>query len=240
MSVCVFILGMHRSGTSCLAGITQAAGVFLGEVHTQNPHNAKGNRENPRVMQLNNSLLEAVGASWDNPDITPAVAPLQTEQAQLLAALRRAADSSLYGLKDPRLAFTVQSWISCLGGSPAAYLVSFRNPMSVARSLQARNGFSIEQGLHLWCLYNRRLLDLAAELPLRWVNFDAPLVEYRRSVTQHLAEVGLDPTAIQQGLEFHDARLRHHVDHDAPLPPAVKDLYAELGATYQAQRPDCG
>lgn len=41
----VLILGMHRSGTSCLAGSLQEAGLYLGEVNTAAPHNAKGNRE---------------------------------------------------------------------------------------------------------------------------------------------------------------------------------------------------
>jgi len=33
-SQAVLILGMHRSGTSCLAGSLQEAGLYLGEVNT--------------------------------------------------------------------------------------------------------------------------------------------------------------------------------------------------------------
>ena len=33
----VCILGMHRSGTSCLTGSLQQAGLFLGDCHTWNP-----------------------------------------------------------------------------------------------------------------------------------------------------------------------------------------------------------
>ena len=54
---CILILGMHRSGTSCLAGSLQQQGVYLGEVHEWNPHNLKGNRENPHIMALNEGLL---------------------------------------------------------------------------------------------------------------------------------------------------------------------------------------
>jgi len=42
----MLILGMHRSGTSCLAGCLQAAGLISGEVNIQAMYNAKGNREN--------------------------------------------------------------------------------------------------------------------------------------------------------------------------------------------------
>ena len=42
----ILMLGMHRSGTSCLTGIMQALGVHLGEVFTESTWNKKGNREN--------------------------------------------------------------------------------------------------------------------------------------------------------------------------------------------------
>ena len=46
----VLVLGMHRSGTSCLAGSLQQAGLELGDVFTSNPFNKKGNREHRDVM----------------------------------------------------------------------------------------------------------------------------------------------------------------------------------------------
>ena len=41
----LLILGMHRSGTSCLAGMLRDAGVFMGEVSEANAYNRKGNLE---------------------------------------------------------------------------------------------------------------------------------------------------------------------------------------------------
>lgn len=40
----VIVLGMHRSGTSCLTGLLQQAGVALGNVVKEAAHNKKGNR----------------------------------------------------------------------------------------------------------------------------------------------------------------------------------------------------
>ena len=44
----VAIVGMHRSGTSCLAGCLEDLGLTLGKVNRAAPHNLKGNNENPR------------------------------------------------------------------------------------------------------------------------------------------------------------------------------------------------
>ena len=63
----VVILGMHRSGTSVLAGSLQEAGLVLGDVVTQAPHNKKGNRENRAIMFMQEDLLQSNGGSWDNP-----------------------------------------------------------------------------------------------------------------------------------------------------------------------------
>ena len=63
----VSIVGMHRSGTSCLAGTLEEAGLHLGNVITEAPHNAKGNRENRSIMDLHEELLVHSGGSWDRP-----------------------------------------------------------------------------------------------------------------------------------------------------------------------------
>ena len=66
----VAILGMHRSGTSCLTGLLQEVGVFLGTVATKSDWNLKGNRENPGIMALHEELLGLNGGSWDAPPIS--------------------------------------------------------------------------------------------------------------------------------------------------------------------------
>ena len=55
----IAILGMHRSGTSCLTGSLQEAGLELGEHHTWNPYNRKGNRENQDFVDLHDAILAA-------------------------------------------------------------------------------------------------------------------------------------------------------------------------------------
>ena len=64
------ILGMHRSGTSCLAGSLQKAGLFLGKHHTWNEHNKRGNRENQDIVDLHEELLRANEGKWHQPPKT--------------------------------------------------------------------------------------------------------------------------------------------------------------------------
>ena len=61
------VLGMHRSGTSCLTGSLQEAGLYLGDCHTWNPHNLKGNRENQEIVDINDRVLADNGGAWDAP-----------------------------------------------------------------------------------------------------------------------------------------------------------------------------
>ena len=59
----ICVLGMHRSGTSCLAGSLEQQGLFLGEVNTAAPFNRRGNRERFDVMNLQGDILEASGGA---------------------------------------------------------------------------------------------------------------------------------------------------------------------------------
>ena len=58
---------MHRSGTSCLTGSLEAAGLYLGNIQTWNPFNLKGNRENQEIVDLHDLILADNGGSWDSP-----------------------------------------------------------------------------------------------------------------------------------------------------------------------------
>ena len=66
-STIVCILGMHRSGTSCLAGSLEEAGLYLGDVITNTPHNLKGTRENRRIFTLHDGILGRCGGTWQHP-----------------------------------------------------------------------------------------------------------------------------------------------------------------------------
>jgi len=125
---CVLILGMHRSGTSSLAGCLQDRGLHLGEVSEKNPFNSKGNRENPWVMRLNNSVLLKSGGKWNNPpDKISWTEDLALERDDLVAFFKHSG-ARHWEFKDPRTLLTLPFWEE--GISRIAFVGTFRHPMA--------------------------------------------------------------------------------------------------------------
>lgn len=220
----IVLLGMHRSGTSCLAGCLQAAGLHLGEVNTAAPHNFRGNREKLAVMHLNDKVLEENGGTWRNP-------PDQVVWPDdLLRQGRELADSIAqdgpWGFKDPRTLLTLDGWLDCIGDAELA--ATFRHPLAVAQSLHRRDpSLPVDEGLRLWRAYNERLLALAERRPVAVISYDRAGDAYLDAVVRMARALDLpDPEAAGR---FYDIALRHHeVAGDAALPPELSRLHARL------------
>ncbi len=64
----IIVLGMHKSGTSLVAGALKKAGVNMGDNllgrHWSNP---LGHFEDMDFFRLNRKILREVGGGWDNP-----------------------------------------------------------------------------------------------------------------------------------------------------------------------------
>ena len=225
---CICVLGMHRSGTSCLTGIMQGLGVELGDVFTENLHNRRGNRENGRIVFLNDHLLNSHGGAWNNPVITPTWSAEQAQERDAIVAELSSRDAEHWGFKDPRALFTLPFWLEAV--SDAQFIGTFRHPHRVALSLNKRDDSSLEDGWELWRRYNERLLQVADEHDFALVDFDADDERYLDSVIQQLVALGLNAEKAAQGREFFDPALRNQAGApiDIELPQPVADLYQEL------------
>ncbi len=219
----ICILGMHRSGTSCLTGSLQEAGLQLGDCHTWNPFNRKGNRENQAFVDLHDEIMAANGGSWDHPPKRVAWSPEQ--EARALDLLHSHQHLPLMGFKDPRTLLLLEGWRRI---APTLELVGiFRHPAAVAASLENRNGMHHRQALRLWYEYNRRLLQAWRERPFPLLCFDHPQEDFQRQLQRAIALLGLrQPTG---ELLFYDDELKTH-DHrpGARLPLRVALLYRRL------------
>lgn len=220
----LLILGMHRSGTSCLAGHLEEAGVWLGEVRRSSAHNAKGNRENPEIMALNEAVLGDNGGGWDMPPegaVTWSTSRL-AERDRILATYP---SDRIWGFKDPRTLFTLDAWRDRL---PDARLVgSIRHPLAVALSLHTRSKMPIEAGLALWARYNARLLQIAQREEVTIVSFDVPAPHYISATVRLIKSLGL--TLPSADRVFFDESLRHQsADDDVQLPRDIAAIYAAL------------
>jgi hypothetical protein len=224
----IVILGMHRSGTSCLTGSLQQCGLYLGQVHEWNPHNRKGNRESQRITALNDAVLDASGGRWDEPPATLRWTPAHAaERDDIIARLQGDAPGP-WGFKDPRTVLTLPFW---QGGSADVRLVgTYRHPWRVARSLHARGGMPFDQGLELWRQYNARQLDYRRHHRFPLLSFDLPDGEYRAAVARLASALGLEPGLPATGEGFFEPGLRTAgQETDGPaLPPSVAAVLERL------------
>ncbi|HEX7672449.1 MAG TPA: hypothetical protein VF395_22800 [Polyangiaceae bacterium] len=222
MNRVVCIVGMHRSGTSSLAGSLEEAGLHLGEVITSAPHNFKGNRENRRIMDLQEAVLVHSGGSWDRP---PERATWSDEhRASRDAIIHSYEHTPVWGFKDPRTLLLLDFWREAL--STLTFVGTFRHPLLVAESLSRRNGGSTEQWLDLWAAYTERQLALHDSGPFPIVRFDAGEDVYRRSLAVMMETLGLRAPA---RLGFFDPVLKHHVEPEPrALPERIQRLYDRL------------
>ena len=176
----VFVLGMHRSGTSALARVLNLMGLYFGGEEVgigRSAENEKGFWERRDVRALNDAMLFEAGCDWDclsslNIDALPA-----QQRARYVAlagdiVLKLDAHRPWF-VKEPRLCALFPIWRAA-SETPICVHV-FRNPLEVASSLHDRNGVPLQVGLALWEAYNVRALAGAAGLPRLCASFESLL-----------------------------------------------------------------
>ena len=157
----VFIIGMHRSGTSALGGAVEPLGLSVGKSvmppsATENP---KGYYENLSIMQFHDRFLTAIGSEWTD------VVPLRRKRfkAEVARPFREELFSLLVAefggqralIKDPRMCRLLPLWHPIIKRQfpQAFFLLPIRHPVEVAFSLQKRDGLPLHQGLQLWAVH---------------------------------------------------------------------------------------
>ncbi|MGB3404757.1 MAG: tetratricopeptide repeat protein [Microcoleaceae cyanobacterium] len=249
----ICLLGMHRSGTSCLAGSLQAAGLFAGEVYEWNTDNLKGHRENQDIMDLNNDILENNNSSWkEPPDQIQWSAEHCQRRDQLIAQFYK--QSAVWMFKDPRTVLLLPFWQE--GIKNLLFLGSFRHPLEVALSLYHRSqiSLSIHDGIQLWLHYNRQLLAIFDNSPFPLICFDLPQQQYLEKLQNIINHLNQQlPQAMQlsstAACQFYDSTLVHHKNSITLSPEALEEhtndpaeyqLLTEAETVYQALRQAAG
>lgn len=158
LRLALVVLGMHRSGTSAMAGCLARLGA--GRPRTEiapTVNNPRGYFESEPIMAFNDRLLALAGSAWHDwrgPDVgrlTEATRDALAEEAAGLLA-DEFGEANVIVLKDPRLCRLMPLWREVLdrAGYEARYVLPVRHPLHSALSLRARNGFSLESGRLLW------------------------------------------------------------------------------------------
>ena len=235
----IIVVGMHRSGTSAMAGALVSAGAWLGPekvVVGAAPKRPLGLAERTDFLGLTEAALGLLGCSWH--DVAGFRPAWDTDQA---ASIRESfrntvlADLAQYEvsiLKDPRLCFLLPLFLPAIS-NPAGVMI-VRHPVEVAMSLQARNGFPLPFGVALWEAYNRQALFSLQGVP-------AVLVQHRRLLRDtanciqelfvSLAQLGVRGLNAEAAAGHIRPMLHHHRGTDAAtyeLSRAQRQLWRRL------------
>lgn len=245
----VLVLGMHRSGTSALTRGLEVLGIDLGRnlKDAVAGDNEKGFFEDATLSGINDRILALNGAAWDSlfAEALGVGAGGELGKLKLMALqeLQRAfGQSEFFAFKDPRTCRTLPFWQDVLarGGTQTYNIIAFRNPMSVADSLQARNGFERERSYHLWLLHMLAAVKHTQGQKRVFVEYDELIADPEVVLTRIVKfiddpRVSIAPHALQvYRRDFLDAQLRRHhhaathLELDKACSPLVARVYSAL------------
>jgi hypothetical protein len=129
--------------------------VHLDEAYVFNP---RGSWEHTAIRKINEEIFSRLGGDWDRPPVfesgwqdTPEFYDLKERARKVVQEDFGAAD--IWGFKCPMTCMTLPFWQEVLPSMH--YVICLRNPLDVARSLERRDDFPLEKGLHLWLVYTK-------------------------------------------------------------------------------------
>jgi hypothetical protein len=219
----IALLGMHRSGTSTLAGTLRACGVYFGEVLDQKlPRNAKGLNEAASILYMHEDLLVKSGGAWHSPPSDPEWGSVHKAVRNLFIESRQSEPT--WAFKDPRTLLVFDGWREALPNIGKAGI--FRHPAEVASSIHDRNKFDWEKCFGIWTTYNEKLLTMLKDEPFPVVEFVSDSKKMIKSFETLIRQLGFEMTP--EAKAFFDTDLKHFENPDISVPAEAAHLYSEL------------
>lgn len=241
----VFVLGMHRSGTSALTRILNLMGVELGEqLLGANSGNASGHWESIPVMEVNERVLAALGMSWSDPRTMAQNWLDYDEVVRLLPEARLAAgkellQARLWAVKDPRISRLLNFWKAALATEESIRLtavIALRHPFEVASSLLRRDEIPLSVGMLLWYLHTVDALRSSHGMARVVVDYSDLMKDWKHELSRIESDLDLGLPEVSQEIEaqvdgFLDSNLWHERSAgDDQVPEKLMQLYHALKA----------
>ena len=218
----MFIIGMHRSGTSALARAFYACGATTGDdvLAPMDGVNSEGFWEDRSVVALNEDVLQEAGLDWYSigPDgELPKVSATIYQRAKLIIE-RGFGEGDVELVKDPRLCLTLPLWLRACEELDVSWRICVirRKPAEVARSLQKRDGFPLSYGCWLAANYEQAIERVVPRYSHNAsTTFDrllqAPAVELKRLLSVLNLPLSIDSVIFSEVVE---GRLKHQCIQD--------------------------
>ncbi|GFH56377.1 hypothetical protein CTEN210_12853 [Chaetoceros tenuissimus] len=235
------VLGMHRSGTSMISGLLVEGFGYKtgGPLLEPASDNEKGFFElSPAVNQNQVFLYDQLQLrdAWNHPNIdsfnheiairSALNGEIDIKNLRNVTEQLNDAKSSPWLLKDPRLCITFQSWLPFLNSKPAV-VFTYRNPLSVAKSLNIRDRLPLIHGLRLWIVYNKAAIQNSAHMCRVTTSNNAilqdPFNEVLRISNELTSKCNVPPPPGQLSVETVDSFIDPTLQHNQ----AVRKLQEE-------------
>jgi hypothetical protein len=247
----VVVLGMHRSGTSAIARAVKAAGVDFGDdlMPSAPGNNEKGFWEDQQIRRLNDRLLAALGCDWSTVRwidagafAAPDLQALREEACRLLD--RKFGGATQFGFKDPRASRLLPFWQDVFRrlSLDERYVIALRNPLSVEKSLAARDGLDAEHSQMLWLDHLVPLVNHTEGRARLFIDYDRMLDEPQKEVRRLAAFLGAASSDEREREMEHYAGqflsdgLRHS-KFEASVVEAAPHVRPEVADAYRVLRP---
>jgi hypothetical protein len=229
---CMLVLGMHRSGTSALAGCLKIMGCET-PANAMDPHksNEKGFFESRLICQLNDEILAVANSHWSNflPlnwDWLKSDHGKQLKDRAIEILKGEFSNASPIVLKDPRISRLLPFWQQVLDfcGYRILALVIYRHPDEAAKSLQDRYSFDVDYCRLLWLQYVLESEKDSRKLDRSALSYDQLLNDRHLAIVKIVEDLGYTSNFIQARCEpensqellereidnFLSTELRHH------------------------------
>jgi len=225
----LFILGMHRSGTSVMARMCNLLGYDLGQdLLLPRDDNESGFWENAAFVHIHEKMLDELCVDWsdyipleDNWDQQPGLSKLKQDLVSACEA--QFTEGNHWCIKDPRISRLFPVWLSIcqdLDLAPRVILM-FRHPAAVAASVNRRNKIPHQDALLAWLAYTLDSIEYSDGSLRTFVSFESLQSDWRGVAEETLNDLGLQRTVsldeIKEEMDsFFDFSLIHH-DADISL-----------------------
>jgi hypothetical protein len=242
--VVLFVLGMHRSGTSALTRVLSLCGGTLpGGLVGPLPDNPRGYWEPRASLVINEGILRRHDSAWYDPSLR-----LQEEGAfdaeenaaciaKIRAFLTTLPAAPLVLIKDPRITTLSGVWFEAanLAGLDVVAVIAVRHPQEVIASQAAAGPTSPELSSALWLKYNLLAERHTRALPRVFVEYINLLDDWRREVNRISKALAIDLNTRDEGAieEFLTPDLRHQ-RHCGPATDRFSTDW--MSAVYEAIR----
>ena len=177
----IIITGMHRSGTSLLAGVLEKLGLNLGDnLIPGDKLNPDGYKEDSEVVKINRLLFQRTFSkaekgwpdwgwklSKESEDNNYINGDIKWKEQARDYLIKRKRSKGFYGFKDPRSSLLLEEWTKI---EPSAKAIGvYRNPWEIIEALQALEPRIFSEnphwGIHVWMHYNQALINFHRKHP---------------------------------------------------------------------------